>query len=943
MNNKLERLRELMKERGISAYIVCTDDFHGSEYVGAHFRLREYLSGFTGSAGTLVVLPDTAALWTDGRYFIQAERELSGSGIELMKAGEKGVPTITAYLEEKLSDNDVIGFDGRAVSALFAEKMLQKLNYKHVTAKSDEDLGGMVWEEIGERPPLSREPVFELPESVCGISAAEKIGNIRKKLAEARADCLAISALDEIAWTLNLRGGDVDFNPVFLSFMAISNDEILLFAQREIFSEKIAEKLEKIGVKILDYFDVYNEEIWLYKRVWLDSGAVNYRLKKILKNRCEIIDKKSPILMMKAVKNPAEIKAIKLAHLIDGCAVSRFILSFKYGFTSGDRMISEISAAKLLDGIRKKTADEINCNGSFGDCRYLGQSFAPIMAYGEHGAIVHYSATEQTNTDIKPQGLLLFDTGAHYLGEKIAGTTDITRTLAVGELTEEEKRAYTIVLAAHLELLNARFPRGTRGSVIDYAAREVLWKNGMDFNHGTGHGVGFLLCVHEGPQRISRNTANDPPIEPGMIISCEPGYYAEGKFGIRHESLMLCVEDEEYEGFLRFEPLTLVPFDKDGIDTNLLTDRQIDHLNAYHRLVYDKLSKLDDLLNSAWLRSVTEPIKKSSDMTGPIGNGIRINNGTLDLIPESIEEFYTVPDGVTSIRFTLFFRRGVKRVTLPDSVRHIEEYAFKECKLLEEINLENVKTIGNYAFFGCESLKAVSLGEGLEEISDFAFSNTGIESIVIPRSVKSIKTNIFPSYANSIELFDSTEVFNVDFDYDLFSNSFRDSITRVRECTVTMRFAESGNIKFKLVIPKEDMVRAVTCFTDRKFNFELYDRFIVENSEKIVNYIDVPDDHTDLVNIIVYRLKYPYKLTDIARGDYFSVLAEYQDELWDHVFQNRDIELLEIIAKGQVISRENIVDLINRSVKEKMTEFTAFLLNYKNEKFPDMTDNLELK
>lgn len=935
VTQRLTELRKLMYERNISAYIVCTDDFHGSEYVGEYFKIREYLSGFTGSAGTLVVLPDTAALWTDGRYFIQAEKELSGSGIELMKMREKGTPTIAEFLAESLTDSAVIGFDGRAVSASFAERLLKSLAYKNITEKSDEDLGGMVWEKLDKRPKLSSEPVFELPESVCGFTAAEKIEKIREKLKKERADCLVISALDEIAWTLNLRGNDVEYNPVFLSYIIISESEVLLFANRKIFPENIAEKLEKTGVKILDYFDVYNEEIWLYKRVWLDSGAVNFRLKNTVKKRCEIIDKKSPILVMKAVKNPAEIEAIKLAHLIDGCAVSRFILGFKYGFTNGDKMISEISAAQLLEESRKYVSDEIYRRTRFDECRYLGQSFAPIMAYGEHGAIVHYSATEQTNTDIKPRGLLLFDTGAHYLGKKIAGTTDITRTLVIREPTADEKRAFTIVLAAHLELLNARFPRGTRGSVLDYAAREVFWKDGMDFNHGTGHGVGFLLNVHEGPQRISHNAANDPSFEPGMIVSCEPGYYVEGKFGVRHESLMLCVEDEEHEGFLRFEPLTLVPFDKDGIDLDLLTDKQIEYLNSYHRLVYDKLSKLDDLLNSEWLRSVTEPVKKSSEL----GSSVRIKNGALDMIPDSIEEFYTVPDGVTLIRFTLFFRRGVKRVTLPSSVRHIEEYAFKECKMLEEINLENVRTIGEYAFFGCESLKAVSLGEGLEKIGDCAFSNTGIESIVIPSSVKSIKSNIFPTYANSIELFDSTEVFNVDFDYDLMSNSFRDSITRVRECTVTMRFAESGNIKFKLVIPKEDMVGAVTCFTDRKFNFELYDRFIVENSEKIVNYIDVPDDHTNLVNMIVYRLKYPYKLTDIARDDYFSVLAEYQNDLWDHVFQNRDIELLEILANGQVITRENIVDLINRSVKEKMTEFTAFLLNCKNERFPDMTDD----
>ncbi len=590
MNNKLLSLRELMKQREIYAYIVCTDDFHGSEYVGAHFRLREYLSGFTGSAGTLVVLPETAALWTDGRYFIQAERELSGSGITLMKSEEKGVPTIEKYLCENLPDGAVIGFDGRAVSAAFAEKLLDKLAYKHITAHSDEDLGGMVWEN---RPPLSKEPVYELPDSVCGKSAADKVASIREKLRKERADCLLIAALDEIAWTLNMRGGDVDFNPVFLSYMIISENEILLFAQREIFNEKIAENLEKIGVKILPYEDVYNSIFWLNKTVWLDSKAVNFRLKNTVKKQCKIIDKKSPILMMKAVKNSAEIEAVKAAHLSDGIAVTRFMYWLKHSI--GKERITEISAAEKLEEFRKMSAD------------YLGQSFAPIMAFGEHGAIVHYSATEETNAELQPRGLLLSDTGGHYLGEKAAGTTDITRTFVLGELTEVEQKAFTIVLAGHLELLRAVFPKGVCGSTLDGIARRPLWQYGMDFNHGTGHGVGFLLNVHEGPQRISCRTSNDAPFEEGMITSDEPGYYVERRFGIRHESLLLCWRSY-ISGFLHFIPLTLVPFDRDGIIPELLSAEQREYLNDYHALVYDKLSPYLSADEAEWLCEMTKPI-----------------------------------------------------------------------------------------------------------------------------------------------------------------------------------------------------------------------------------------------------------------------------------------------------------------------------------------------
>ncbi|MDE7230284.1 MAG: aminopeptidase P family protein [Oscillospiraceae bacterium] len=590
---RLLELRKLMSERNISAYIVCTDDFHGSEYVGGYFKLREYLSGFTGSAGTLAVTLDNAALWTDGRYYIQAENELSGSRIKLMKSGEKGTPSIEEFLAEKLPDGAVIGFDGRAVSAGFAEKLLKALASKGITARSDEDLGGMVWDKLGGRPGLSCEPVFELPESVCGFSASQKIEKIREKLKKERAECLAISALDQIAWILNLRGNDIEFNPVFLSYMIISTDEVLLFANEKIFPGNIAGKLEKNGVKILGYNDIYNDEIWHYKTVWLDSGEVNFRLKNTVRDHCEIIDKKSPVSLMKAIKNPAEIKAVKAAHLLDGIAVTRFMYWLKHSV--GKERITEISAAEKLEEFRRMSAD------------HFGESFAPIMAYGEHGAIVHYSATEETDAELQPRGMLLSDTGGHYLGENAAGTTDITRTFVLGELTETERKAFTIVLASHLELLRAIFPKGVRGSVLDGIAHRPMWQCGMDFNHGTGHGVGFMLNVHEGPQRISWRAAGDAPLEEGMITSDEPGYYVEGKFGIRHESLLLCWRSY-MSGFLHFIPLTLVPFDRDGIDPELLTAEQRGYLNDYHAMVFDKISPYLPTEEAEWLKKITEPI-----------------------------------------------------------------------------------------------------------------------------------------------------------------------------------------------------------------------------------------------------------------------------------------------------------------------------------------------
>ena len=584
---QIDELRGLMSERGIYAYIVPTDDFHGSEYVGAHFKVREYLSGFTGSAGTLVVTLDEAALWTDGRYFIQAERELSGGGIELMRMGEPQTPTIERFLLDKMPENSSLGFDGRVISAAFAMRLGKALQPKNITLKTDEDLGGEVWEN---RPPLSRQPVFELSESVCGKSRREKLTLIREKMKAENADCLAISALDEIAWTLNLRGGDIEYNPVFLAFMLVFEDRAELFAERSIFGDDIVQNLRNDGVEILPYDEIYSVLNSLSGAVWADLRAINHRMKSSLEN-ARIVSKPSPIVIMKAMKNSAEIAAEISAHIKDGVAVTRFMYWLKH--TIDHEKITEISAAEKLEEFRKMGEG------------YLGQSFEPIMAYGRHGAIVHYSATEETDSELQPRGLLLSDTGGHYLD----GTTDITRTFVLGELTDEEKRTFTLVLAAHLDLLGAVFPKGVRGSALDGIARQSLWQHGLDFNHGTGHGVGFLLNVHEGPQRISWRAFNDAPLEAGMITSDEPGLYFEGKFGIRHESLVLCREAEWLNGgYLCFEPLTCVPFDTAGIDKKLLTDAQITYFNKYQSWVYETLSPLLSKEEAELLAEVTKPI-----------------------------------------------------------------------------------------------------------------------------------------------------------------------------------------------------------------------------------------------------------------------------------------------------------------------------------------------
>lgn len=586
MKKEIEELKNIMRESKLYAVIIPTSDFHGSEYVGEHFKLREYLSGFTGSAGTLVVTLDNSALWTDSRYYLQAERELMNSDIELMKSGERATPKIESFLLEKMPCNSKLAFDGRTLSHDFAKKLGKTLTEKKISLISDMDLGELIWKN---RPPLSAKPVYELSEQICGLTRAEKLVKIREKMKAERADCLVISALDEIAWTLNLRGNDIEYCPLFLGYMMIyADNSVKLFANKSIFSAEIIGNLEADGVDICGYNEIYNVLETFRGSVWINEKASNHRLVCSAKNAV-IINKQSPIEIMKAVKNPTEINCVKKAHIKDGIAVTRFMMWLKTAVKS--EKITELSAADKLEEFRTRSED------------YIGQSFAPIMAYKAHGAVVHYSADESTNAVIEPRGMLLSDTGGHYLD----GTTDITRTFILGEISEEEKRAFTLVLAGHLNLLAAKFPEGTRGSALDYAAREPLWQYGLDFGHGTGHGVGFLLNVHEGPQRISFRSNNDAPLIPGMITSDEPGLYAAGKYGVRHESLLLCENDEKV-GFLRFSPLTLVPFDIDGIDPQYLTPRQLDLLNIYHRLVYETLSPLLEEEEKKWLEQATESI-----------------------------------------------------------------------------------------------------------------------------------------------------------------------------------------------------------------------------------------------------------------------------------------------------------------------------------------------
>ncbi len=595
IEEKLTGLRELMKENGFSAYIIPTDDFHSSEYVGSYFKAREYMSGFTGSAGTLVVLQDQAALWTDGRYFLQAARQLQDSTIELMRSGQPDVPKIEEYLHDHLAEQAVIGFDGRTVTKRFVETIREQTDAKQISFDGSKDLVDVVWTD---RPPLSREPVWELDVKYAGKGRADKIQEVRAKMQEEKADQLLVTALDEIAWLFNLRGGDIAYTPVFLSYLLLTKEQITLFAHAEIFPAQLSEKLTKEGVTIKPYEEIEQavSAIPAGTKVWLDSGAVNYRLTQRVPENVEILDQASPIVLMKAVKTPAEMEHMRAAHVRDGVAVTRFIHWLKTNV--GRETITEVGAAGKLETFRAQMDD------------YLEPSFSSIIAYGPHGAIVHYAPTKESDVEMKAEGFCLADTGGQYK----EGTTDITRTIALGKLTEDEKRYYTMVLRGNLALGAAKFVEGVSGQNLDVLAREPLWEMGMDYNHGTGHGVGYILGVHEGPQRFHWRTApgaNSIPLEEGMIISDEPGLYLEGRFGIRLENLVLCRKGEknEYGQFLYLEPLTMVPFDREAILPELMTAKELTWLNAYHQKVWETLSPYLDEEELEWLREMTAKIQ----------------------------------------------------------------------------------------------------------------------------------------------------------------------------------------------------------------------------------------------------------------------------------------------------------------------------------------------
>ena len=595
IKERLEELRELMKREGTDAYLVPTDDFHCSEYVGDYFKCRQYITGFTGSAGTALVLSDMAGLWTDGRYFLQAEQQLAGSGIRLFRMGEPGVPSVNEFLEEHMKSGQCVGFDGRTMSAQRAEQLKEKMEQKGVKIRADEDLVGEIWID---RPQMSCEPVSELALCLSGKSREEKCIQIREAMKKEGADVFLLTSLEDIAWLLNIRGNDIHCCPVVLSYLMMTEDTITLFAGEKAFSDELRQRLLFDGVQLKPYDQIYEavKNIPEGSRVLLDKEQANYRLVSTLPEKVSVLDRQNLTLLPKAVKNPVEVENIKKAHIKDGVAVTKFIYWLKKNV--GKMPITELSAAEHLYSLR--SAQE----------NFLGNSFDPIIAYGPHASVIHYSATEATDVLLEPNGFLLADTGGHYL----EGTTDITRTIALGELSYEQKKYFTAVLRGALLLADAKFVHGCTGMNLDYIAREPLWELGKDFRHGTGHGVGYLLSVHEMPNsfrwRQITGHSSSAVFEEGMVTSDEPGYYVDGEYGIRHENLIVCkkAEKTEYGQFMCFEHLTMVPFDLDAVLVEEMGEKERALLNAYHARVYEMISPYLEEEEKSWLREATGKI-----------------------------------------------------------------------------------------------------------------------------------------------------------------------------------------------------------------------------------------------------------------------------------------------------------------------------------------------
>lgn len=587
VQDKLNELRLMMKDKGITVYVIPTSDYHESEYINDYFKCREYMSGFTGSAGTMIVTQTRAVLYTDGRYFIQAEKELAGTGIQLMRTGEKDVISQEEYIRQNVNDGS-IGFDGKVVAASYANKFSADHN---IICNSD--LVGRIWDG---RPSLIGKWAFVLDKRYAGETSKDKLARVRQQMSQYNAKYYVLTSLDDIAWIYNIRGNDIAYNPVVMSYTIIGMYGGTIYLHKAAITQEIEEYFRTINIKIKAYNEFYEDLSLLDDKVLLEMDKINYTAYlKINKDR--ILNKENPTTLMKSIKNSTEIENLKKAHVMDGVAVTRFMYWLK-NEVSIRNDISELSAAEKLEEFRKEYDS------------YIEPSFETISAYGPNGAMMHYSADKDSNALLKQGDFLLVDSGGQYF----EGTTDVTRTFALGEISEEARKHFTLVAKSMLSLANARFLYGCKGMNLDILARGPLWNIGIDYKCGTGHGVGYLLNVHEAPNGFRWKSvpqrSDGCVLEPGMVTTDEPGVYLEGKYGIRTENELLCVTngENEYGTFLKFEQLTMVPIDLDAINVEYLDKTDIQNLNNYHVMVYNTIAPFlnDDEKN--WLKEYTRTL-----------------------------------------------------------------------------------------------------------------------------------------------------------------------------------------------------------------------------------------------------------------------------------------------------------------------------------------------
>lgn len=597
---RLAALRREMEKEGVDYYLIPTSDFHNSEYVNDYFKAREYFSGFTGSNGTLAVWKDSAGLWTDGRYFIQAEKELAGTGITLFRMQEEGVPEIPDFLCEHMKEGQTVGFDGRTMNCQAGCRLEEKLGGKTgLGIRYDLDLAGRAW---GERPGLPVHPVMLLPEEISGKGTSEKLREVREKTAEAGAEYLLLSKLDDLMWLLNIRGNDVECNPVALSYGFVTPGEMYFFIQQEEVTEAFREYAGANGIvikpygEIMDFLKAYDYASGAGTgKVLLDKRNINFALYKALGGKAEPVEGDNPTEKLKAVKNGTELARMEEVYRKDSAALIRFIYWLKH--TVGKEEITEVSAARKLDGLRRELDG------------FLDLSFPTISAYKENAAMMHYEAVEGNCKKLAGEGMYLVDSGGQYMG----GTTDVTRTVVLGEISEEMKRHFTLVAVGMLQLTEAKFLYGCTGRNLDILARQPLWNLGIDYKCGTGHGIGYILNVHEGPQNIRwryTEEMKEAVLEEGMVLSNEPGVYREGSHGIRTENILVVRKGEKNgDGqFMYFDTLTYVPIDREAIDVRYMQPADRERLNRYHAAVYEKTAEYLTEEERAWLAEATAPV-----------------------------------------------------------------------------------------------------------------------------------------------------------------------------------------------------------------------------------------------------------------------------------------------------------------------------------------------